>query len=243
LHLPPGRLWDLPIQPTTEPQTEERPDIDIEDAIQIAFNERPEIHQQQLAIDQSRLNAAFFRNQKKPRLDLTVSYGATGAQPQYSDVFSTIFGFNFVGWSAQLDFAYPIQNRAARARSARADIEVERTNTELADLEESVRTEVRQTARRVETALKAIDAARASVRYSVENLEAERKRYENGMSSAFQITQIQDALTLARSREVNAIISYRTALTDYYRAIGRLLEREGIEVVDPEHPIRRFTLF
>jgi outer membrane protein TolC len=243
LNVPPGELWELPIQATTRPETDERPAIDLEEAIRTAYEERPEIRQQQLVIEQSQLNSRFFRNQRLPRLDLVVGYNSAGNQPQFGDVYSELFGLEFTGWSTQLNFLYPIQNRSARAQSASADIELEISNTELEDLRDTIRTQVRQAARRVDTAAKQIEAARASVRFQERSLEAERKRYENGMSTSFEITQIQEDLTFARQREVDARITFQTALTEFYRVTGRLLEQEGVELVDREQPIRRFTLF
>lgn len=110
----------------------------------------------------------------------------------------------------------------------------------MADARNSVITEVRQAARRVETAAKQIDAAKASRVFQERNLDAEKKRYENGMSTSFQITQIQDDLSQAQSREVNAVISYRTALAEFQRTLGRLLDEEGIEVADEEPTIDRW---
>jgi outer membrane protein TolC len=244
LNLPPGELWELPINATSAPETEERLAIDVPAAVSTALAERPELQQQQFQLEQNEINAAFFRNQKRPRLDLRVDYGpSAGSQETLSNVYSDLFGFDLTGWSTSLVFAYPIQNRSARAQSASADLSVDRAETELENLQDQIRTEVRQAARRVDTAAKQIDAARASVRFQERNLEAERKRYENGMSTSFEITQIQEDLTLARSREVSATIAYRTALTEYYRATGTLLQQQRVELVDPEQPINRFSLF
>jgi outer membrane protein TolC len=111
---------------------------------------------------------------------------------------------------------------------------VDRVQTLLDDEQSLITTEVRRAARAVETAAKTIDAARTSVRFQEQNLEAEKKRYENGMSTSFQITQIQDDLTQARSREVQATINYRTALAEYYRSIGQLLDEHGVTIDDPD---------
>ena len=100
---------------------------------------------------------------------------------------------------------------------------------------------MRQAARGVETAAKQIDAARKSTEFSLKNLDAERKRYENGMSTSFQITQIQEDLTQARSREVNAVVNYRTALAEFQRTIGGLLDEESIELADEEPQIDRWS--
>jgi outer membrane protein TolC len=145
-------------------------------------------------------------------------------------------GLDFPSWSASLVFSYPLQNRAARAQSAIANLAVERVETLLDEQRTLISTEVRRAARAVETAAKQIDAARVSREFQEKNLDAERKRYENGMSTSFQITQIQEDVTEARSREVTATIAYRTALAEYYRSIGRLLEQQHITIDDPEDP-------
>ena len=85
-------------------------------------------------------------------------------------------------------------------------------------------------------------AKKVSTRLAEKNLDAERKRYENGMSTSFQVTQIQQDLTAARSREVSAITGYRKALVEYYRAIGKLLEQNSIEVLDEGKPAAEATV-
>ena len=49
------------------------------------------------------------------------------------------------------------------------------------------------------------------------------------MSTSFQVTQIQDDLTPARSREVDAVTNYRKRRR-VQRATGGLLEQRPIEV-------------
>ncbi len=242
LNLPQGDLWQVDIRPTTEPETE-RVAIDVNEAIRIALAERPEVRTQQLFLERNQLDVRYFRNQLLPQLNLGVDYNLGGLDPTFSETFQQIICLDLPGWAAQLTFAYPLQNRGAKAQKAIADINVERALLEIADNENVVTTEVRQAARRVDTAAKQIEAARASRQFQELNLDAERKRYENGMSTSFQITQIQEDLTLARSREVTATIAYRTALTEYYRATGRLLEQENVQLSDPEQPINRFTLW
>jgi len=51
-------------------------------------------------------------------------------------------------------------------------------------------------------------------------LDQDSKRYENGLSTSFQVLQIQEDLTAARSRQVAAIAGYRRALGSSGRAIS-----------------------
>ena len=241
LNFPPGELWAAEIKPTTDATVATRPPIDLDASIAEALKNRPELKSQQLAVELARLNASFARNQARPQLNLTVNYGAGGAGTGFSNAFSQATGFGFPNWKAELDLAVPLQNRAARGAIVESDLDAARTKVELDQLKTVVVTDVRQAARRVETAAKQIDAAVAARKAQETNLDAERKRYENGMSTSFQITRIQDDLTAARSAELTAIVGYRTALADYYRSIGDLLGEEGVAIQDRDPAVKRFS--
>ncbi|HSG39755.1 MAG TPA: TolC family protein, partial [Thermoanaerobaculia bacterium] len=176
---------------------------------------------------------------------LVVDYGYAGVDLEgVSGAYSSLFGLDFPAWTVSLQFSYPIQNRTARAASAIANLDVERIRTQVEDQRSVISTEVRRAVRAVQTAAQQIEAARASRQFQERNLDAQQKRYENGMSTSFEITQVQEDLAQALSREVTSRINYRTALTEYYRATGRLLEQEGVEIDDPSEPdyaSRRFS--
>ena len=70
------------------------------------------------------------------------------------------------------------------------------------------------------------------MRLAEKNLDAERRKFENGLSTSYQILLVQEDLTAARSRQVSAIASYRRALVEYQRSIGQLLEQAGVRVAD-----------
>jgi len=258
LHLEEGDLWKLQIVPTTAPEIPTSvPDLDA--ALRTAIAERPELRNEHLQLDLRAQDVAFYRNQMLPRLDLSARYGYNGTGGTVlvrdaegnviqvtnggaSDAIDQIRDREFKGWRVQLDFAYPLQNRTQRANYAIANVNLEQGKTQLAQLEESIRTEVRTAVRAVRTAAQEIASAGSSRKLAEKNLEAERKRYENGLSTSFQVLIIQEDLTTARSREVSAIAGYRRALAAYYRSIGRLTEQEGVQLEDPmgQEPIHRF---
>lgn len=236
LNLPTGPLWSTPINPTSDPKTTEKPAVNIDEIIRTAIAARPELHTQELQLAQARRDADYFHRLLLPSLGLNVRYGYNGTGLAFNDAFSQITGLEFRSWSAALQFSYPLQNRQARAQSAIANIDVDRFGALYDQERKVVETEVRRAARALDTATKAIDAARIAREFQDKNLDAEKKRYENGMSTAFQITQIQDQLTQARSNEVTATVNYRTALAEYYRATGQLLDHQGVAIDDPEDP-------
>jgi outer membrane protein len=240
LNLPQGDLWKLEIRPVTPPETE-RVTINLDEAIQLGLANRPEMVANALGVDIAKINAAFARNQLLPQLNFIGGYGYSGSDASLSSALRQITGLDFRSWNAELRFAFPIPNRQAKARNAVANLEVDRTTSNYEFEKSFVTNEVRTAARRVLTAAQQIDASHAARGFQEKNLDAERKRYENGMSTSFQITQIQDQLTQAKQAEVNAVTGYRTALAEYYRTIGRLLAAEGVTVVDPPDKVRRYT--
>lgn len=237
-------LWNIGIVPVTEPEIEHRP-IDVGAAIDTALEYRPDVRRMRLDIRNRELEARVAKNQARPRLDVQAQFGYSGVGGDvtspatgdlipggYSDALQQIIDGDFDGWSLGFSFGYPLRNRAAKARLAQADLALEQIDVELRDLEQQVLADVRQAARAVETAAKQIESAKVSSKLQRKNLEAERKRYENGLSTSFEVLQIQEDLSEARSREVSAVTSYRRALTAYQLAIGKLLEENYIELAD-----------
>ena len=244
-----GELWSVPIKPTSDPFSDFF-EVDMDDAIATALTNRPELRSKQLDLQNRELDVRYFKNQRKPRLDFVGSYGYNGLGGDviirddiggdpieiipggYSDAIDQIKDFDFEGWRAALNFAYPIQNRTAKAQSAIAEVNYERGQTEYQDLELSVVTEVRRVARALEAAAESVESADVNRRLQEKNYEAEQKRYDNGMSTSFQVLRIQDDLTLARSQYVAAVAAYRRALALYYQSLGVLIAESDVDIVE-----------
>jgi len=249
MNLDRGEFWELPILPVTEPEIPHS-EIDLEAAVETALDNRLEIRQMELDNEIRRIDAQVARNQKRPALDASVAWGYNGQDGDlygyhpvtgerilvepggWSDSFEQILDREYEGWQVTLSLAYPLQNRAAKAQSARADLYWEQGRVELRELEQQILVGVRRAARAVETAAQQIESAKVATRLAVRNLEAEQKRYENGLVTSFQVLEVQEDLSQARSSEVTAIISYRRALVSFHLAVGKLLEETGVTLAD-----------
>ncbi len=236
-------LWDVGLVPVTDPALDHDP-IDFDTAVDVALENRPDARRKRLEIKNRLIEAQVAHNQMKPQLDVSATFGYNAldgdiSDPQagilvegggYSDSLSQIIDREFDGWTLGFTFAYPLQNRTAKARKAQADLALEQVDVELRQLEQQILADVRQSARGVETAAKQIESAKVSSKLQRKNLEAEQKRYENGLSTSFEVLQVQEDLSEARSREVTAVTNYRRALTAFQLSIGKLLKENGIEL-------------
>jgi outer membrane protein TolC len=247
LNVDPGQ-WNVPIVPTDEVRAEQ-PTVSVEDGIQTALARRPEVIAAAYNVDSDRIRYEFWRNQTRPALDLVGSYGYSGlggtttirdemgnvvsrTPGNFGDSFQQILDREFKNWSIGLNFSFPILNRRARGERGAALYTWESSKAGLNSLEQNVLLEVRARARDIDTARRSIAAAQKSRELAERNLEAERKKFENGMTTSFQVLEITNDLSAARTAELQALAVYRKALSAYHYAIADILDWKGISIED-----------
>jgi outer membrane protein len=248
--------WDRPIIPT-DSISYEPAQVDIQNAVSRALELRPEVRQASLVRENNRVQHVYARNQVLPRADLLLSYGlggqAAGSQAlrdpvtgeiigtrrgDFGDALDQVTGFDFDSWSVGVEFGVPITNIGARAEARRSELDLDRSRQEETLIRQNIAVEVRSAVRDIDTALRSIAATRTAREAAERNLEAERKRFENGMTTNFNVLLIQQELSDSRSREILALTAYRQALANFHRAVGDILDVHNITVEEPE----RFTL-
>lgn len=242
LNLPPAD-WDRPLIPTDTvtyvPMT-----IDVDAAVTQALDLRPEMREQLLSTQNARIQYQYARNQVLPRLDALVNYGTAGIAGEVHDpttgnvissnhwpsAFSDVMRSKFPSWTVGAQIAIPVLNIGARAEAKRSELEVERNHALEAQEKQNIAVDVRKSARDIDTAAKEIVASRTAREAAEKNVDAERKRYENGMTTIFQVLQIQQQLSDARAKELQAIVGYQQAVANYHRSVGDLLDTLNIKV-------------
>ena len=258
MHLDPED-WDRPIIPT-DPVGYTPVNVNAETAVAQALNLRPELRELQLATASRRIDYTYARNQVLPRLDLNLNYGAAGlggttagidpvtGQPTgivnstgFPHALNQVFGNNFPSWTVGFTVGVPVTNIGARAEAKRAEYDWAFARTNEEQTRQTIIVQVRKTVRDIDTNAKEIAASRAALDAAAKNLDAERRRYENGMSTNFQVLQIQQQLSDARVREIQALVGYNKAVSAYHRAVGDLLDVRNIRVDEPQ--VNEPTLF
>jgi outer membrane protein len=251
--------WNRPIIPTDTvgytPVT-----INTDAAVTQALNLRPELRELQLTTASRRIQYTYARNQVLPRLDLNVNYGGAGlggttalidpmtGQPTgqfnatgFPHALSQVFGNDFPSWTVGFTVGVPVMNIGARAEAKRAEYDWAFARTNEEQTRQSIIVQVRKTIRDIDTNAKEITASRAAREAAEKNLDAERRRYENGMSTNFQVLQIQQQLSDTRVREIQALVGYNKSVSAYHRAVGDLLDVRNIQVDEPQ--IKEPTIF
>ena len=226
--------WSRPIQPSDMPPlVEVAPDM--EAAVASGMSNRPDLEQARLDLRSRETDLAFRRNQRRWGLDFLGTYGNSGFNnANYGDSIEDLKDRNQTDWTLQLSLLIPLGNRLADANYADAEYALTQAHYRLDALEQAARIEVRNAVRTVETNLKRVKAAQVNVRLQREKLSAEQKKFENGMSTSFQVLQFQTDLTTAESRENSSIVDYNKSLAELQRVQGTLLEARNMTMPGQE---------
>jgi len=226
---------------------------DLLKAIETAHRSRPEIREKDLEIDQLDYNVKVARNVTLPTLNLEASYGFGGldgdttiddpstgdpvkVNGDFAGAYDQLVDWQFPRWSVGLNLAVPIGNHEAKARLAQRRYEAQQGDAQLAALKQEITRQVRFAVRALYDGAASVDAAEASMVLAQRNVEAEQTKFDNGLSTNFQLSQIQEDLANAQLRLIRAHLEYRKAMVGYREATGTLLDHLNVKILDAGAP-------
>lgn len=223
---------------------------DFNEFLHSALENRPDINQVRLDLKNRNIEVRYSRNQLLPDLQLTASYYTSGlsgtrliteGNPLFGDY--RIIGRIEAGvWDALKDvlsnlyrnysfgvrLSVPLQNDAARAERAQAEINLKRALLELKKMENTIYSEVVQVINDLETNVKIIEASNVSQELAEQKLLAEQKKLAVGLSTNYQVLQFQRDLASAQISALRAVIDYNLTLSRINRILGRTLEAHRV---------------
>lgn len=237
--------WDRPLVP--QPPAAKVAPPEPEDSYEEALRNRPVLSALAARTRQAEIEEQVARNRILPSLSLTASAGLTGLsgspnpsplfpgsgpafEGNYGDslgeMFSGRYYTGFLGLSAEIPWAYQ-QERADWTR-ARAALVRQRLAEE--SLRASIRAEVRKARGDLGSAIARMEASSASVAAAGSALEAEERKRELGASTSTEVLRSQQDYAEALFAQAHAEADAYAAQTRLWRAVGTILEKEGISV-------------
>ena len=250
-----GDLASVPIEPTDklpEPNPSDIPTL--EEALNLAAKNRPEIEQVQLNMRNQEYVIQRDRNALLPSLGVYATYMPTGlsghflcgGNPLYEpgcptgvtgyvpggvgDSLSQAFRNVYPNYSIGVSLSIPIRNRQAQADAARALIEERQYRVQLQQKKNQAQQDVRNAVIAVTQAKAQIDAAKEATELSKETLDGEQKKFQLGESTPFLVIQAERDLANQEGLEAQARDAYAKALTTYAQATGTILDKFKVEI-------------
>lgn len=204
--------------------------ISLQEAIDIAFEQRPEIVQAKKNVETSVLNTKFAKNQLLPTLSFQGTMGLAGLGKDYADETRRNFSGDFYNYGAGLVLSYPLGNRSAWSTFNRRQIEGKNAETSLASVRQQIIIGVKEAVRRVQTDFKRIETTRSARIMAEKQLQAEQERLKVGLSTTRFVLDFQRDLATAQGNELRAIVDYNKSLSNLSRHKATTLDRYSLQI-------------
>ena len=220
---------DVRLTPVDPPVTVLEP-LSLQEAIDTAIEQRPEITQAKKNVETGELNKQFARNQLLPTLSLQGTIGLAGLGGDYSESFTRNFSGDFYNYGAGLVLSYPLGNRAAISTYSKRKLEAQNAEVALANVRQQIIVGIREAVRRVQTDFKRIETTRSARIMAEKQLQAEQERLKVGLSTTRFVLEFQRDLATAQGNELRAIVDYNKSLSNLSRHKATTLDRYHLEL-------------
>jgi outer membrane protein len=235
------------------------PDVEpiqpMQDLVARALQDRPELPQSRLNIDNSRLSLIGDRSSLLPSLSAFVTATNNGQAGVINDLpplansvrapdpffiggygnyLTQLFGRNFPDYRVGVQLNIPLRNRAAEADYVRDSLTLRQSELQLQKQTNQIRVDVQNTLISLQQARVRYQAAVKSRILEEQTLDAEQKKYALGASTIYNVIQIQRDLATASGNEVTAESNYIKARNNLDFVTGQILEANKVDIEEAQ---------
>ncbi len=228
----------------------------ITELIAEAEKNRPDVMQDELAMQVAKMSLNSIKSELLPTLNLYGFYEGAGiAGPKnpncnltpdqcssnlptgFGSMFQNTFNYSSPEYQVGMNLSINLRNRVAKADQFRAGLEYRQRQISFEEQKKSIRFDVRnslfalqQAQARVEAAKKASDLARRT-------FEITRQEQKLGAKSSYDTLAAEHDSAIAESALVAAQIAYEKAKVDIDRATGETLARTGVSIDEAKNGV------
>ena len=226
---------------------DEQIQFDLQDQVNTAMENRFELGEQQLKIDEAAVTLVVAKNNLLPELDFIASGGPEGADSDVGVTTVDSLNFNHTDFSVGFKFQLPIGNRAARAIYQRSLYQHMQAIEQYRSYIESISVDVKTGLNAVNTDWDVVRSSRRA-RFAAEDaLDRINKREANGEPLTPEFVQlklqIQDSLAEAYQNEAEAIANYNVALSQLEFVKGTILRYDNVVLQEDPLETQRRNIF
>ena len=168
-------------------------------------------------------------NALKPQVDLIGSVSVNGLD--FDDPFDAISDYrerDKPSWSLGVAVSYPIGNQSAKAAKRRALLQRRQARVNVSSSKVQLSARLHSAVKVVEIAYTRIAISKMSVELARKSLDAEVKRLKLGTTTSFNVAEMQKNLSVARTRQLAAVVEYEKSLIKLWGLVGILKDRMDI---------------
>lgn len=180
-------------------------------AVKYALDQRLEIRQQQISVEEGLFNLTEAKDYNKFKGNISATVGLMGQGSKFKGAFSKPDDNETIG----ITLSIPLWDWGARKANIRS-AELANESTEISNEEEkkSIILTVRQLCRELPKLIRQIEIAQQTVKNAERTYEINVEKYRSGSLSGMDLKNQQTQLTNAKNALTAAIISYKLKLLD-----------------------------
>jgi outer membrane protein TolC len=229
-------LTEYEILPLTAPCTD-LVQLDVADQLLTGLRHNPVLEQARLAIESAQVEVRMAENQALPKLDAIGSAGTQGLRSDSKEATAVAVGATHANYSFGLQLEYPLGNRERLAALAEKKYSKLKTIADMQSTVDQVSQVIKENIRQVQVTYEEIAADRSAVAASKAQLEAleDTERIRGQLSpEALQVKlQAQESLANAERVELQAIVTYNSALAELSRITGTTMDTHQVKLALP----------
>ncbi len=208
------------------------------DIVTTALQNRPELRQALLGIDDASIRRMIADNLRLPALDLSATVRWNGLDDSFEDTYNRLGEQDFIDYIIQLRFEHPIGNREAQANYRIASLGRVQSVINYRLAMQNAILDVKSALRSVYLNFDLLVPTRDARLAAAENLrtiEVEEDIIAPNTPEFLNLKfQRQESLAQAELEEIRAMVNYQIAVSNLYNAMGIGLERNQIRFVVPD---------
>ena len=222
----------------------------IDDLITEAEKNRPDVSQDQLAMQVAQMNLKAINNELLPSLNaygLFAGYGTGGPLNPHCDlgtyctttlpsttpgVLEDAFNYSSPEYQVGLTLNITVRNRIAKADQYRAQLGFRQAQIGYEQQKKNIRFDVRNSQFALEQAQARVDAAQKARDLAQRTFDITRQEQKLGAKSSLDTLAAENALAVTESALDLAQTQYEKAKVDIDRATGETLDRTGVSIDD-----------
>jgi len=202
----------------TDPLTPTIQSVNLAQALETAFQLRPDLQQARLAVEMQKKNITIAKSDLRPNISLLAATGEEKPS-RYG------FGENVWGdyWNAGIAISFPLfEGGRVRGQVIQERATLHQNEISLDDTAERVRYEVKQAVLSLNDTAELIKSQSENVRQAEEGLRLVDLGFKNGVNTQLEVLDTQVSLDVARKNYLTAVYNYNLAHLMLEKSMGVL---------------------
>ena len=247
-HIIPTDQFQVPAQEPVRP---------VQDLVADAFINRPDLEQNRIAIENSKISMLGVKDNLLPSLSVTVGASNSGLAGQintiqpssagsgftrdastvngfflggYGTVLNQLFSRKFPNYSASFSFTLPIRNRQTQADLISAQLQYRQSEIQAKQLENNTKISVINNRTSLTQARAAWENAVEARELQEQTQRATRRKYELGTATILDVVTVQQTTVVRELSEAQALNTYIKAKLNLDNSLGTILDEYHVSV-------------